>query len=336
MLQMMEQGTKGQSSNPIDGTKVAKILETTKSNYSNYANSVRDAIAIISKAIGAKNTGTSNYITIKAKNGTVFTLRLSNHNAVVSNFDHNGESNGISIIIARHANSGINNNGNAHIVEFFYSDKALNKADGTPIADIIVCALEQTMYSGEYTDPTGLAQRQEVNIPAAAPLLTPSGTVYGWSIGNEIWLTDEGINPETPIHEYTHLWAKAMKNSNKKAWAQIVKLCKQNKELWDNVANDSNYANLNGDEDMIASEVLSRYSGTRGADRLVQEMETLLGEGRAVDANMYVSRIQKALQKLWDWICDTFGLTRFRSLEEAADKSLYDLLGERDVAQFRK
>ena len=92
-------------------------------------------------------------------------MRLSNHNATVANFDNNGETSGISIVISRHDNKGITNNGNAHIVEYFYPQMALVKADGTPIADIIG-ALEQTMYSGEYTDPTGLAQRQEVNIPA--------------------------------------------------------------------------------------------------------------------------------------------------------------------------
>lgn len=159
----IEQGTKGQSSYPIAGAKIQKNLETTKQKYKKVGISTENAITDISKSLGALKTGTSNYVTIEAQNGTIVTLRLSNHNATVSNFDANNETNGISIVISRHDNNGLVNNGLAHVVEFFYSDKELNNTPGTPIADIIG-ALEQTMYSGEYTDPTGIAQKQEVNI----------------------------------------------------------------------------------------------------------------------------------------------------------------------------
>lgn len=190
MLQIMEQGTKGQSNYPIAGAKLQKNLETTKEKYKNIGISTENAITDIAKTLGARNTGTSNYVTIEAKNGKIFTLRISNHNATVSNFDNNGEDNGISIVISRHDNNGITNNGNAHVVEFFYSDKALNKAEGTPIADIIG-ALEQTMYSGEYKDPTGLAQVQEVNIPA------DTQTEYS------------RIQPNETLGEYAHRIAEA-------------------------------------------------------------------------------------------------------------------------------
>ena len=43
---------------------------------------------------------------------------------------------------------------------------------------------------------------------------TTQGTVYGWTPGKKIYLTISGINPNTPIHEYTHIWAKAMMQKN--------------------------------------------------------------------------------------------------------------------------
>lgn len=47
-------------------------------------------------------------------------------------------------------------------MEFFYPDKALRKAEGKPLSEI-VRSIEQALYSGEYRDTTGLAEREEVN-----------------------------------------------------------------------------------------------------------------------------------------------------------------------------
>ena len=55
----------------------------------------------------------------------------------------------------------------------------------------------------------------------------PNGTVYGWTEGNRVHLTPEGINPESPVHEYTHLWAKAVKARNPELWKNVVELMKQ-------------------------------------------------------------------------------------------------------------
>ncbi len=167
------------------------------------------------------------------------------------------------------------------------------------------------------------------------PLTTSDGTVYGWSIGNEIWLTEEGLNPETPIHEYVHLWAKALKRANPKEWGKIVRLCKANKALWESVANDPNYQHLKGNEDAIASEVLSRYSGKRGAQRMLEEAAQMEKDSKSfesdVESKLFVSRLQNALRSLWGWVRTTFGLTHYKSLEDVADMSLYNLLDGRNL-----
>lgn len=331
MLQM-EQGTLGLSYHPIAGAKIVKNLETAKNNYTNLSNSTKNAISDIAKALGARNTGTSNYITIEAKNGTIFTLRLSNHNATVANFDNNGETNGISIVISRHDDKGITNNGNAHIVEYFYPQMALVKADGTPIADIIG-ALEQTMYSGEYTDQTGLAQRQEINIPAE-PLRTSNGTIYGYAKDGKIYLTDKGFNPNTPIHEYTHLWAKAMQAKNLQGWQSVVGLLKGT-PMWDEVANDPHYSHLT-DDNAVASEVLSRYSGSRGAQLFEQKSKSVLEQNPSISAfarvRVLLNNVREALNKFWNWVGkDLFHIDHFDSIEEVADRILYDLTNGTDL-----
>lgn len=124
----------------------------------------KDFLKNLSMALGAEHKGSgSRYVDIDAKNGTQVTLRLADHNATVSGFDQNKKKNGVSIVISRHPNEGVKDDSNAHIIEYFYPDKELRNADGTPYADI-VRSVVQMLYSGEYKDTTGLAKPEEVNV----------------------------------------------------------------------------------------------------------------------------------------------------------------------------
>ncbi len=161
---------------------------------------------------------------------------------------------------------------------------------------------------------------------------TPGGTVYGWAVGNEIYLTEDGLNPETPIHEYTHLWAKAMENSDPKGWAKIVRLCKGNKALWESVQNDPNYTNIKDNDNRIASEVLSRYAGEHGMEKLVQEAERMAKDGKSfesdVESKLFVSRMKNALKSFWGWVKEKLGI---ENLDDISNRSLHDLLNETDL-----
>ena len=76
--------------------------------------------------------------------------------------DNAGRNNAISIVVSPKPNEGVLDDGNAHVVEFYYDSIKLRKADGHPLAEI-VRSIQQALYSGEYKDTTGLAERQEVN-----------------------------------------------------------------------------------------------------------------------------------------------------------------------------
>lgn len=150
----------------VDAAKIQNNLESIVNKLENLSSRrLKTFVGDIAKAIGAERKGSgSQYVTFEAKNGTIVTLRLADHNAKVSNFDNSRERNGVSIVISRKPSTGITNDGEAHIVEYFYPDKALRKAEGNPYASIVK-SIEQMLYSGEYNDTTGLAQREEVNIP---------------------------------------------------------------------------------------------------------------------------------------------------------------------------
>ena len=265
-------------------------------------------LGALAKALDAKKHGSnSQYATFEAKNGTVVTIRLANHNAATSTFDNHEENDGISIVVSARENNGITNDGKAHVTEFYYDAIKLRKADGKPLVDIVK-SIKQSLYSGEYKDTTGLAQREEVNAKESVEFLRePDGTVYGATVGGKIYLNRERLNPNTPIHEYTHLWFSALKDANPELYKRGVELMKQ-LPIWEEVKTDPNYAELSGD-DAIASECLSRLVGDRGADKLTELAKKAMVRGDIIGTANRISLIEDFkdwLKKFWTWVRDSF------------------------------
>lgn len=159
---------------------------------------------------------------------------------------------------------------------------------------------------------------------------TPQGTIYGWSVNGKIYLTEAGINPDTPIHEYTHLWAEAMMIKNKKGWDTIKALLKDN-PIWNEVVADANYSNIADNEDAVASEVLSRISGKKNAAKMEEEAQRAIDEAKGVfekaRATTILTNLKKALNSLWKWVSkNIFDVKEFSSINEVTDKVLYDLI----------
>ena len=570
-----ESSFKGTVISSIDGTKILRNLDNAIDDYQNIGDKgTKTFLGDLASALGSSDKDkSSQYATFETKNGQVVTIRVSNHNATVSNFDNAGESNGISIVISRKPNEGMTNDGEAHIVEFFYPDKALNKADGKPLVEILK-SIKQSLYSGEYKDTTGLAQREEVNakdVPefmivyhgsgakfdrfdhshmgegegnqafgwgtyvtevegigrtyakaAAAKdgdlmtrytsyirdrmasgisfeaakkelmerlekiyekqtdetlyanfresfkklkalterelplrelytveipedngdnyldwskklndieedfltgidnklyneddwrrvesggltrftkgektivlnpnatvadiyeelsvglgspksaseflnslgyigisypaeymsggrsdgarnyvifnennakivdriefLREPDGTVYGAAVGGKIYLNQEHLNPNTPIHEYTHLWFSALEKANPELYKRGVELMRQ-LPVWEEVKTDSNYANLSGD-DAIASECLSRLVGDKGAEKLTELAKKAMVRGDIIGTANRISLIEEFkdwLKKFWTWVRDSFAPW---TKEEASRVSVDDI-----------
>ena len=156
------------------GAKVIKEIDNLIKELQNVSNYPKTILGNIAKALGAKKHGSnSQYATFEAKNGVIVTIRLANHNAATSTFDNHGEDNGISIVISARDNTGMNNDGRAHVTEYYYDAIRLRKAEGKPLAEIVK-SIKQSLYSGEYKDTTGLAQVEEVN-PENVPELMTGG-----------------------------------------------------------------------------------------------------------------------------------------------------------------
>ena len=147
-----------------EGAKVLNNLDTlAKDCEKSQKTKEKTFLGDVAKALGAKRYGSgSEYVTFETKNGKVVTIRLADYNAKVSNFDRRNELRGISIVVSAKKSAGITNDGDAHIVEYYYDAIKLRKAEGKPLAEI-VRSIQQALYSGEFKDTTGLAERQEVN-----------------------------------------------------------------------------------------------------------------------------------------------------------------------------
>ena len=167
----------------------------------------------------------------------------------------------------------------------------------------------------------------DISIQSKARLFkTSSGEVYGFVKDGKIYLDLKHATAETAIHEYTHLWASALRRVNPRAWKSIRKQLK-GFELWADI--ESRYPELKGDEDALADEVLAQYSGKRGAQRIKEEMKKaenatdLVGKARVLAA---FNSLKEALKTFWTEVADFFGMDYYKSVEDAADKAMSDLL----------
>ena len=328
-----------------DGAKVVKNLEKLAEEFENLSNQPKFFIGNVAKALGAEQYGSgSQYATFETKNGQIVTIRLADHNAHTSGFDYSGKDNGISIVISAKKNSGINNDGNAHIVEYYYDAIKLRRANGKPLADI-VRAIQQSLYSGEFKDPTGLAEREEVNVSSTANevkfLRTDSGEVYGFTKDGKIYIDPRKETAETPVHEFTHLWADGLRKANPKAWEQLKNELEKEKDLFDYVK--SLYPELSGDD--LMDEVFAHFSGRRGAERLRSEQEKMMQKANGIFDKAKITtmfdKLRNILHDFWAQARDLFagkteGIERL-SAEDFADMALADLIkGEKPLVEGKK
>ena len=308
-----------------DGAKILKKLDKLAEEYDNISyTKEKTFVGNLAQALGASTKGSSSqYATFETINGQIVTIRLANHNASTKRMDDAGRDNAISIVISPKPNEGILNDGDAHIVEFYYNSIKLRKAEGHPLAEI-VRSIKQALYSGEYKDTTGLADVIEVNNPRY--FRTPGGEAYGFTVDGKIYLDPRIATAETPIHEYAHLWADMIRNVNAEAWNDIVGLMKAT-PIWEEVR--GLYPELKTDDE-IADEVLAHYSGRRGAERLREAQQQAAAEtGKSVferaAAVAAIERVKQALAKFWQSVAELFHI-RFTSAEEVADRVLADML----------
>lgn len=143
------------------------------------------------------------------------------------------------------------------------------------------------------------------NIVGNTKFAQGKGVVYGYTDGKEIVLNQEHLNPNTPIHEYQHLWRTAAKEMNPELIAHGDELIKQT-QLFRDLKEDPNYKHLSDDE--ICDEAFARLTGEDGAAILEQMAKDAIKENPLDTAKelTIINRLKNWLKKFWYWTLDTF------------------------------
>ena len=153
---------------------------------------------------------------------------------------------------------------------------------------------------------------------------TKDGEVYGFTDGEKIYLDTRKMKPETPLHEYAHLWCDMLRRVNPKEWESVKKLFDKVEGLKEEV--QKLYPELEGDA--LYEEMITTYSGREGTKKLEDVVRKLAAEeGKSVTesakAQGFLEKVKVALTKYWKGVADVLGI-HFTTAEEVADKVLAD------------
>lgn len=235
-------------------------------------------------------------------------------------------------------------------------DKWLESSDRKtkPFADYAMVQKEQAKFDRDVKEvkPSEMTEAQKVAYGAVSTMLKKAGipvkvvsnedmekvaeaqgkgVVYGYTDGKEIVLNQEHLNPNTPIHEYQHLWRTAAKNMNPELIEYGDKLIMQT-QLFADLKEDPNYKHLSDDE--ICDEAFARLTGEDGAAILEQMANDAIKENPLDTAKelTIINRLKDWLKKFWYWTLDTFTKWKPEDIKKMTLEDIRNLV-LRDLAQ---
>lgn len=209
-------------------------------------------------------------------------------------------------------------------------DKWLESSDRKtkPFAEYAMVQKEQAKFDRDVEEvkPSEMTEAQKVAYDAVSTMLKNAGipvkvvsnedmekvaeaqgkgVVYGYTDGKEIVLNQEHLNPNTPIHEYQHLWRTAAKNMNPELIEHGDKLIMQT-QLFADLKKDPNYNHLT--DEQICDEAFARLTGEDGAAILEQMAKDAIKENPLDTAKelSVINKLKEWLKKFWYWTLDTF------------------------------
>lgn len=161
--------------------------------------------------------------------------------------------------------------------------------------------------------------------------LKGKGVVYGYTDGKEIVLNQEHLNPNTPIHEYQHLWRTAAKKMNPELIEHGDKLIMQT-QLFADLKQDPNYNHLT--DEQICDEAFARLTGEDGAAILEQMAKDAIKENPLDTAKelSVIYKLKEWLKKFWYWTLDTFTKWKPEDIKKMTLEDIRNLV-LRDLAQ---
>ncbi|MQN82727.1 DNA cytosine methyltransferase [Segatella copri] len=169
------------------------------------------------------------------------------------------------------------------------------------------------------------------NIVGNTKFAQGKGVVYGYTDGKEIVLNQEHLNPNTPIHEYQHIWRTAAKAKNPELIEHGDNLIKQT-EWFKNLQSDPNYKHLS--EEKLCDEAFARLTGDEGEAILEQMAKDAIKENPLDTAKelSVINKLKEWLKKFWYWTLETFTKWKPEDIKKMTLEDIRNLV-LRDLAQ---
>lgn len=168
---------------------------------------------------------------------------------------------------------------------------------------------------------------------------TKDGHAYGYTYKGKIYLDPRIAMSETPVHEYGHLWAEMKRQTSPEEWNDIKRVMLTDKlvqPIIDRVKRDYPELSKEGREDDFIEEVITQFSGKRGAERLREianeiaaENGGIFGKAEAVTA---MQRLKNILNRFWEGVAKMMGW-KYRNANQIADRILADMLNDVDPTE---
>lgn len=153
-------------------------------------------------------------------------------------------------------------------------------------------------------------------------LKTPSGEVYGFVYQGEIYMDETKLDPQVPIHEYTHIWDEAVMQSSPRLWERGKRLLRDSnntvlRKLWNDIAESEAYGKkwqaqgktAEEIENLITGEIHARLVGEKGAELLEQIEKAKGGKG-------LIPRLKRWMMDVFKYLARTFGTWTDDALNE--------------------
>lgn len=169
------------------------------------------------------------------------------------------------------------------------------------------------------------------NISGNTKFAQGKGVAYGYTDGKEIVLNQEHLNPNTPIHEYQHIWRTAAKAKNPELIEHGDNLIKQT-EWFKNLQGDPNYKHLS--EEKLCDEAFARLTGDEGEAILEQMAKDAIKENPLDTAKelSVINKLKEWLKKFWYWTLETFTKWKPEDIKKMTLEDIRNLV-LRDLAQ---
>ena len=169
------------------------------------------------------------------------------------------------------------------------------------------------------------------NISGNTKFAQGKGVVYGYTDGKQIVLNQKHLNPNTPIHEYQHIWRTAAKAKNPELIEHGDNLIKQTK-WFKNLQSDPNYKHLS--EEKLCDEAFARLTGDEGEAILEQMAKDAIKENPLDTAKelSVINKLKEWLKKFWYWTLETFTKWKPEDIKKMTLEDIRNLV-LRDLAQ---